>query len=95
MAQNQWPLEMAPAAMLPNGISQQMLANYLRLYGMPGESSQIPNAPPVWPVPQSSPDFNDQDNWLGYSRNALVAPKTGAPPAGLNILALLSRMRGS
>ena len=88
MAGNKWPLEMAPISMLPNGFNQNVLADYLRLRGLSGESSQIPAAPPVWPVPQSSPDFNDPDNWLGNNRNALA-------PQGLDILALLSRKRGA
>jgi hypothetical protein len=95
MAKKQWPLEMAPIPMLPNGISQNVLSNYLRLQGLQGESSQIPDAPPVWPVPESSPEFNDPDYWLGYTRNALVGPKTRAQPGGVDIMALLSRMRAA
>jgi hypothetical protein len=89
MARNQWPLEMAPAPMLPNGMGQNALANYLGLWSMPGSSSQIPDAAPVWPTPQSSPDFNDPDNWLGNTRNALSRQKYGS-----NLLAFLSQLRG-
>ena len=70
MAANPWDLSMAPTPMLPSGMGQNHLANILRLYGLSGNASQFPDAPQIWPTPQSSPEVNDPDNWLGNTRNA-------------------------
>ncbi len=72
MAEFGWPLEMAPTAMLPNGMSQQELYRLLKLQGLQVPENALVRPPAMWQAPTSSPPFSDPDEWLGQTRNALL-----------------------
>ena len=87
MAEFGWPLEMAPTPMLPNGMSQQQLYQLLKLRGLQAPQEQFVRPPPMWQVPQGSPEFNDPTNWLGDNRNAFLQGHKVAPQRFTNALA--------